>query len=142
MNICPKAPPGAGCGRELRPPPGDPTYYQPAIESDPGPMVTALAPIGISAHLVRYVRIVGGWRSEGLLIYADTCVQGEPAVLAWSELGRCRAGRPHPVRAVHFDPASVCWIPGIAPGSVRDQSQRLVQRWSEPHRWHRGQDES
>jgi hypothetical protein len=141
MNICPKAPPGAGCGRELRPPPGDPTYYQPAIESEPGPMVTTLAPIGIPAHLVRYVRIVGGWTIKGLTP-EETRVQGGPAVLAWSELGRCRADRPHPVRAVYLDPSSVCWIPGITPGSVREQSQLLAQRWWEPHRWHRGQDES
>jgi hypothetical protein len=140
MNICSKAPPGAGCGRELRPPPDDPTYYQPAIESEPGPMVTALAPIGIPAHLMRYVRITDGWTIKGLLIPADTRAQGGPVILTWSELGQCWAHRPHPVRAVHLDPTSLCWIPGITPGSVREQSQLLAQRWSQPHRWHRGQD--
>jgi hypothetical protein len=142
MNICPKAPPGAGCGRELRPPPGDPTYYQPAIDSDPGPIVTTLVPIGIPAHLVHYLRIAGGWTIKGLLIPDGTRAQDEPAVLAWSELGRCWAGRPHPVRAVYLEPSSLCWMPGIAPGSVRDQSRLLAQNWWEPHRWHRGQDES
>jgi hypothetical protein len=91
MNICPKAPPGAGCGRELRPPPDDPTYSQPAIESEPGPIVTTLAPIGISAHLLRYVRITGGWTIKGLTP-DDTHVQGGPAVLAWSEVGQWVAG--------------------------------------------------
>jgi hypothetical protein len=33
------------------------------------------------------------------------------------------------------------WWPSTDPDSVRDQSQRLAQRWSEPHRWHR-EDES
>jgi hypothetical protein len=130
MNTCPKASLCAGCGRELRPPPRDPTYYQPAIDPEPDPMVTALVPIGISAHLARYVPIGDGWTIKGLTP-DDTRLRGGSRILAWSDVGRCRADRPHPVGAVYLDPNSLCWIPGIAPDNVREQSRLLVQSWWE-----------
>jgi hypothetical protein len=136
----PVARPCPGCGRELQPPAGV-RWYQPAADSEPGPMVTAVAPYGMSPALWRFMRQAdGGWKTAGPLpdsYISAGLIQRVPDAepTPWHQVGQCPSKVSHPVVAVHRNNTGQ-WVCGIAPGSVRKESLRLAANWFTPHALH------
>jgi hypothetical protein len=130
-----------GCGLGLHPPTGV-RWYQPVADSEPGPMVAAVALYGVPPALWRVVRrAAGGWDIESPLLESSIRAGQVHRVpdagpTPWYRVGLCSAAMPHPVQAVHRDDAGH-WVPGITPGSVRKQSLRLAQAWFAPHALYR-----
>jgi hypothetical protein len=117
------------------------TWYQPAADSEPGPMVTAVAPYGVSPALWRVIRGAdGGWKIEGSLLdlgISAGLVQRvqDAGPMPWQRVGLCSSDVPHPVVAVYRNDIGQ-WVPGIAEGSVREESLRLAAEWFAPHALH------
>jgi hypothetical protein len=120
-------------------PPDSVTWYQPKADSEPGPMVTAVAPYGMSPeswHLVR--RAEGGWAYDSVLLVlldvalAHGLIHRVDLPLLWHQVGLCSSQVSHPMVAVHRTEAGR-WLPGIAPGSVGEQVARLAENWRTPH---------
>jgi hypothetical protein len=121
------------CGLGLVPPQGV-RWWQPAADSDPGPVVTAVARWGVSPQLWRMVRVSGGWVIDGpdldVAISRGLIPAEGPVALSWRAIGLCRSATmtlpvSHPVVAVHRD-ATGRWMLGIAPNSSADQRLRLT----------------
>jgi hypothetical protein len=104
-------------------------------------MVTTIARYGMSSALWRFVRRPdGGWEINSSLLdmgisagLIQRVYDAEPT--PWHRVGLCSSGVPHPVVAVHRNNAGQ-WVPGIAPGGVREESLRLAKEWFAPHALH------
>lgn len=83
------------CGLPLDPPAGI-EYWRPDRHPDPGPEVYAVAICGQSLLARRAVRREdgAGWRKTGNAVRS----LDESITWNWSDVGRCPAGRSHPVR--------------------------------------------
>jgi hypothetical protein len=111
-----------GCACVVQPPEGV-VCYQPAADSDPGPIVTAVAVYGTSPEVARSVRQAdSGWAVDGPGIITEDV----PVCVPWSRVGLCpSSGVSRLVVAVHRT-GDGQWVSGVAPDSVRDALHRLA----------------
>ena len=111
-------------------PPEGALCYQPAADSDPGPIVTAVAVHGTSPEVLRSVRQADdGWALDG----PGITTAGVPGCRPCSTVGLCPSGVSRLVVAMHRN-GDDQWVSGVAPGSVRHASTRLLRGWfKKPH---------
>jgi hypothetical protein len=99
-------------------PPEGAVCYQPAADSDPGPIVTAVAVYATSPEVPRSVRQAD---CGGALDGPGITTAGVPGCVPCSTLGLCPSGVSRLVVAVHRN-SDGQWVSGVAPGSVRHAS--------------------
>jgi len=79
------------CRRPLTPPDGP--HWWPHRDPEPGPEVRVVVVHGDKPHLLRSVRVDGGWHAEGFAAPHPDHTPPEP----WSATGRCGFRVQHPV---------------------------------------------
>ena len=75
-------------------PPTGAKWWQPSLDTDPGPPVRAVARHGEDPKLRRAVRVEGGWIEVGPLV--DFYTDRTPP-MSWSRVGMCWAEISHAV---------------------------------------------